>query len=94
MVYSFLTKEESLYLETCQKLTEQLGGEFIRVGNNNIIQAIAETANKYFITQVVLGQTQRSRWQLFLRSSPVQELLKVLHDVDLHIISTNNLSSN
>jgi two-component system, OmpR family, sensor histidine kinase KdpD len=85
----FLTKEESLYLETCEELSAQFGGEFIRVDSNNITQAIAETAKKYFITQVVLGQTQRSRWQLFLRSSPVQELLTVLHDVDLHIISTN-----
>lgn len=84
----FLTKEESLYLETCEKLLEQFGGEFIRVNSNNITQAIAETAKKYYITQVVLGQTQRSRWQLFLHSSPVQELLKYLHDVDLHIIST------
>jgi two-component system, OmpR family, sensor histidine kinase KdpD len=84
----FLTREESLYLETCEKLSAQVGGEFIRVESNNITQAIAQTANKYFITQIVLGQTQRSRWQLFLRSSPVQELLKVVHDVDLHIIST------
>jgi two-component system, OmpR family, sensor histidine kinase KdpD len=90
----FLTKEESFYLEACEKLSAQLGGEFIRVESNNITAAIAETAEKYFITQIVLGQTQRSRWQLFLRSSPVQELLKVIHDVDLHIISTNKLSSN
>ncbi|MGF1591466.1 MAG: sensor histidine kinase KdpD [Pleurocapsa sp.] len=89
----FLTKEESLYLETCEKLSEQFGGEFIRVDSNNIPGAIAQTAKKYYITQVVLGQTQRSRWQLLLRSSPVQELLKVLHDVDLHIISTNKLSN-
>jgi two-component system, OmpR family, sensor histidine kinase KdpD len=88
----FLTKEESLYLETCEKLSGQFGGEFIRVDSNNITQAIAQTAKKYYITQIVLGQTQRSRWQLFLRSSPVQELLKVLHDVDLHIISTSKLS--
>jgi two-component system, OmpR family, sensor histidine kinase KdpD len=90
----FLSKEESLYLETCEKLCEQLGGEFIRVESHNITQAIAETAKKYFITQVILGQTQRSRWQLFLHRSPVQELFQVLHDVDLHIISTKKLSSN
>jgi two-component system sensor histidine kinase KdpD len=87
----FLTKEESLYLETCEKLSEQFGGEFIRVESNNITQAIAQTAKKYYITQIVLGQTQRSRWQLFLHSSPVQELLKVLQDVDLHIISTKKI---
>jgi len=89
----FLTKDESLYLEMCERLSEQLGGEFIRVESIDISQAIADTARKYHITQVVLGQTQRSRWQLFLHSSPVQQLLKYLHDVDLHIISTSKLST-
>jgi two-component system sensor histidine kinase KdpD len=64
----------------------------VAIESNNITQAIAQIAKKYYITQVVLGQTQRSRWQLFLHSSPVQELLKYLHYVDLHIISTSKLS--
>ncbi|WP_158260704.1 hypothetical protein, partial [Pleurocapsa sp. CCALA 161] len=34
-----------------------------------------------------LRQIQRSRWQLFLRSSPVQELFKILQDVDIRLIS-------
>jgi two-component system sensor histidine kinase KdpD len=88
----FLTKDESMYLEMCEKLCHQFGGEFIRVNSTNIPKAIAETAHQYHITQVVLGQTHRSRWGLFLRSSPVQQLLKYLHDVDLHIIATNKIS--
>ncbi len=53
----FLTREESLYLETCEKLCEQFGGEFIRV-NNNITQAIAKTAKKYFIALRIKVRTE------------------------------------
>ncbi len=86
----FLTKEESLHLETCEHLCREVGGEFLRVTDSNITNAIAEVAHKYHITQVVLGQTRKSRWQLFLQGSPVQRLLRYLKDVDLHIIAADN----
>ncbi len=86
----FLTKEESLYLETCEHLCREMGGEFLRITDSNIAKAIAEVAHKYHITQVVLGQTKKSRWQLFLQGSPVQRLLRYLKDVDLLIIAADN----
>jgi two-component system sensor histidine kinase KdpD len=88
----FLTKDESMYLEMCEQFCQEFGGEFIRVNSTNIPKAIAETAHQYHITQVILGQTHRSRWALFLHSSPVQQLLKYLSDVDLHIIAINKIS--
>lgn len=84
----FLTKDESLYVETCEHLCRQLGGEFLRVKSANVGEAIAETAHKYHITQVVLGQSQKSRWELFWRGSLVQQLVSYLKDVDLHVIAT------
>ena len=86
----FLTKEESLYLETCEHLCSQLGGEFLRIKSTNIAQAIAQTAKKYHITQVVLGQSQKSRWELLWRGSLVQQLVRYLKDIDLHVIATEN----
>lgn len=90
----FLTKDESIYLETCERYCKEFGGEFIRVNSNNIPKAIAQTAHRYHITQVVLGQTQRSRFELFLHSSPIQQLMRYLKDIDLHIISTETDSLN
>ncbi len=84
----FLTKEESLLLETCQHLIQEFGGEFIRLKSYNVSQAIAQVAYQYHITQVVLGQTRKSRWELFWKGSPVQQLLKYLKGVDIHIIGT------
>jgi two-component system, OmpR family, sensor histidine kinase KdpD len=85
----FLTKSESLHIETCDNLCREFGGEFIRISNHNKARAIAETASKYRITQIVMGESQKSRWQILLKGSLTQELLKLLKGVDVHIISTN-----
>ncbi|MCX7595975.1 MAG: universal stress protein [Fischerella sp.] len=85
----FLTKEESLHIDMCEKLCQEFEGTFIRVTDSNIAKAIAEVAQKYHITQIVIGESQRSRWQLFLRGSLTQKLVKLLKNVDLHIIATD-----
>lgn len=89
----FLNKEESLYIETCERFCREFGGEFLRITSANVAEAIAQTANKYHITQVVLGQSQKSRWELFWRGSLVQQLVRYLKDVDLHVIATEKQNS-
>ncbi len=84
----FLTKDESLHLETCEKLCQEFSGSFMRVTSNHVPKAIASAAQKYHITQIVIGEGQRSRWNLLLRGSLTQQLVRLLKDVDLHIIAT------
>lgn len=91
----FLTKEESLHIETAQKLCVEFGGEFLRVKNYNIPLAIADVAKKYHITQIVFGESQRSRWKLLVRGSLTQQLVSLLKNIDLHIIaSEKNTATN
>lgn len=84
----FLSKPEALHVETCQHLTQEFDGEFIRRESARVVDAIAQVAETYRITQIVLGETRRSRWHLFLRGSIVQRLMRSLPSVDLHIIAT------
>ncbi|MBR8838359.1 MAG: universal stress protein [Stigonema ocellatum SAG 48.90 = DSM 106950] len=83
----FLTKEESLYVETYEKLCQEFDGTFIRTTSSDIAQAIAELAKKYRITQIVIGASQRSPWQIFFKGSLTHKLLRLLKNIDLHIIS-------
>lgn len=89
----FLTKAESIHIETCENICRQFNGIFLRVTSTDVAQAIADTAHKYHITQVVLGQSQKSRWELFWRGSLVQKLVKYLKEVDLHVIATQETKS-
>jgi two-component system, OmpR family, sensor histidine kinase KdpD len=84
----FLTKAESLHIATCERLCQEFGGEFIQVRDYNVIKAIAQTAQQYRITQIVMGESQKSRWQTFWKGSLTQQILRLLKNVDIHIIST------
>ncbi|MBL1175499.1 sensor histidine kinase KdpD [Pantanalinema sp. GBBB05] len=84
----FLTKAESLHIETCERLCQEFGGEFIRSTNYDKAKAIAEVARGYYITQIVIGESQRSRWKLILRGSLTHQLLRSLKNIDVHIIAT------
>ncbi len=88
----FLTKVESLHIETCEQLCKEFGGEFIRVGEQDKAKAIADVAKNYYITQIVIGESQRSRWKLMLRGSLTHKLLRSLKNIDVHIISTDKSS--
>jgi len=85
----FLTKTESLHIETCERLCKEFGGEFIRLTNHDKAKAIAEIAKNYYITQIVIGESQRSRWKLMLSGSLTHKLLRSLKNIDVHIISTD-----
>ena len=68
-------------------MVRKFKGEFLQVSGRNVAEAITEVAKSYRITQVVLGQTHRSKWQILLRGSLINQLVRFLTQVDIHIIS-------
>ncbi|MER3478062.1 MAG: histidine kinase [Leptolyngbya sp. ERB_1_2] len=88
----FLSKAESLQIETYERLCKEFDGQFIRVSDPNIARAISEVAKQYHITQIVIGESQRSRWKTLLKGSLTQRLLKLLKNIDVHIIATEEKS--
>ena len=84
----FLAKAESFHIETCERLCKEFGGEFIRVTEHDKVKAIAEVAKNYHITQIVMGESQRSPWKLMLRGSLTHKLLRSVKNIDVHIIAT------
>lgn len=84
----FLNKAESLHIETCERLCHEFGGQFVRASEQQKAGAISEVAKEYRITQIVIGESQRSLWKTLLRGSLTQQLLKALKNIDVHIIAT------
>ncbi len=89
----FLTKEESLHIETCDKLCREFGGEFIHIKDQDIPSAIAHVAKDKHITQIVIGESQRSRWKMLFQGSLTQQLMRLLKNIDLHIIATEKITA-
>ena len=89
----FLTREESLHIETCDKLCREFGGEFIHIKDQDIPSAIAHVAKDKHITQIVIGESQRSRWKMLFQGSLTQQLMRLLKNIDLHIIATEKIAA-
>ena len=85
----FLSREESLIQEECQQLCDDVGGTFVREESAEILPTIARVAQERRITQIVLGQTMRSRFKALLRRPLSERLQHQLRgqSIDLHLIS-------
>lgn len=71
------------------KNATELGGEVIQIKGENIASAIVETVEEKGITTICLGKPHLSLFQIILRTSVFNQLLKTLsrNNVDLVILS-------
>jgi two-component system sensor histidine kinase KdpD len=81
-------REEAQHrLEEHSVLAEDLGAEVIRLKSRDIARTFVEIARKRQITQIVLGQPARSRWEELVRGSVINRLLRMSAGVDIHLVS-------
>jgi len=87
--HSFLSRDESALLEECIRLSEDFGGEFVRIDSDDVLGSIASVAIERRITQIVMGQSPRSRGRALLGRSLAEKLQRRLvgRHVDLHLIA-------
>jgi two-component system, OmpR family, sensor histidine kinase KdpD len=82
-----LSESEKAGLEKNVHLASELGAEIDEIESDNIAESIAKFAVDHRITQVIVGQTQRSRWYEFIHGSLIQDLLRRLPDLDIHVVA-------
>ncbi len=73
-------------LEEHALLAEDLGAEVIRTKSRDIAKTLVEIAREHQVTQIVLGQPARSRWEEIIRGSIINRLLRLSTDIDIHLV--------
>jgi two-component system, OmpR family, sensor histidine kinase KdpD len=73
-------------LEEHATLAEDLGAEVIRTRGSNIAKTLVDVARERQVTQLVLGQPARSRWEELLRGSTINRVLRMSRDMDIHLV--------
>ncbi|MFM7575782.1 MAG: universal stress protein, partial [Microcystaceae cyanobacterium] len=88
----FLTKVESLHIETCEHLCREFSGHYLRVKSQQVPETITQVAEDHKITQIVIGESRQSRWKRFFKGSFTQKLMRLIWQkkIDLHIIATDD----
>ena len=68
--------EESLQLEKNLKMAEELGGKVFRLTGIDIAEEIVSFARKKNISLIVIGHSERSRIEAWVRGSVVNEIIR------------------
>lgn len=80
------TDEDKRMLESHEQLARQLGGETVRLTGRSVSETLADFANEKHITQIVMGQSSRTKVETLLRGSTINKLIKMVRNVEIHLI--------
>jgi two-component system, OmpR family, sensor histidine kinase KdpD len=87
------TKDKTKF-ESMRKLVSDLGARWAEITSSDPAQAITDFAKENQITQIVIGSSQRSRWQEMTGGGPiVRKIIRRAGDlgIDVHVIARREL---
>lgn len=68
------------------RFAEELGAKVVKLKSRRVADALVEFARKAGITQVVFGQTSRSRWDIVLHGSIINRFLHEVRDATVQVV--------
>lgn len=68
------------------RFAEELGARVVRLKSRRVADALIEFARREGITQVVFGQTSRSRWDILLHGSIINRFLHEVRDATVQVV--------
>jgi len=80
-------REAGAWLHHIDRLTRDLGGTLEVIDSDEPVDAVLGYAYRHFVTQIVVGEPLRSRWQELLRGSFVNRLIHRAEKIDVHVIA-------
>ncbi|MDF2036456.1 KdpD-like non-kinase potassium sensor [Cytobacillus oceanisediminis] len=81
--------EREQKLEQWKLLAEQFNAAFIveKQGKRKPAEVIIQIAKKHHITQILLGQSARTRWEEIRKGSIVNMIMRETSNIDIHIVA-------
>jgi len=72
------------------RFAEQLGAKVVKLKSTRVADALIDFARRESITQVVFGQTSRSRWDILLHGSIINRFLHEVRDATVQVVPLEN----
>ncbi len=86
-----LDADEKIMLEKNLNLARDLGAEVISTSDSSPGIGIQRIARQKNITQIIVGRPPRKWYDVFIRNTIMDHLIKECSDIDLHIIRQSSL---
>ncbi|SDW46175.1 two-component system, OmpR family, sensor histidine kinase KdpD [Marininema mesophilum] len=86
---SSVGNESEETVEEWRNLTHQFDGDFVlrEAGARRVAQVIVDVCQEHHITQIIMGQSARTRWEEIWKGSIINWIMQRLQTVDIHIVS-------
>lgn len=83
------SEEKEQDIMAWKSIAEELGAQFLAVesGSRKVAQVIADVAKENKVTQIIMGQSARTRWEEITKGSVINDILREIPYIDLHIVS-------
>jgi len=75
-------------LQRQRELLDELSGVYHEVAGDDVAEALVRFASSENATQLVLGESRRSRWSEVARGSVINRVIRKSGTIDVHVIST------
>jgi two-component system sensor histidine kinase KdpD len=72
------------WLADVERLVQDLGGDFQLLEAEDPVETVLSFAYKQHVTQILVGESLRSRWRELLRGSFVNRLIERASNIDIH----------
>ncbi len=69
------------------ELAKQLGAETVTLEGKSVSDELANWSNENHITQIFMGYPKRTVFEVLLRGSTVNRLIRKLNNIDIHLIA-------
>jgi len=85
--WAHASPEAKRRLEEHLRLAEELGAECIRIRADDVATALAQVAHEKNVESIVVGHSRCGRLAELLGRSIVNKLLRLVRDVDVHVVA-------
>lgn len=85
-----ITAETQAILQENICFAEELGAQVVCLRGRNVADELIQYARDNAVTQIVFGQSARSRWEIFWRGSILNRFLNEVKDATVHVVAQDN----
>jgi two-component system sensor histidine kinase KdpD len=85
--WAHASPEERRTLEERLRFAEDLGARVVRTSGTDVARVLARVANDLNAGSIVIGHSRHGRLHELLRGSIVNRLLRLVRDVDVHVVA-------
>ncbi len=84
-----LSLKDRQILHSHFQLAKQLGADTVTLEAKSVSDELAKWSNERHITQIFMGYPKRTIFEILLRGSTVNRLIRKLNNIDIHLIADN-----